>query len=35
MGSELTRPPRLALLGEERERALDIIRAAAATRPLG
>ena len=35
MGNELTRPPRLALVGEERERALSIIRTAAATRPEG
>ena len=33
MGSELTRPPRLPLAGEERERVLRIIRAAIETRP--
>ena len=32
-GTELTRPPRLALVGEERERVLKIIRTAIATRP--
>ena len=33
MGTELTRPPRLPLVGEERERVLKIIRTAIATRP--
>jgi 4-hydroxy-tetrahydrodipicolinate synthase len=33
MGSEVTRPPRLAIEGEERERILKIIRNAIATRP--
>lgn len=33
MGSELTRPPRLPLVGEERDRVLQIIRTAAATAP--
>ena len=32
-GTELTRPPRLALVGEERERILKIIHDCAATRP--
>ena len=32
-GTELCRPPRLPLVGEERERVLRIIRAAIATRP--
>ncbi|MFL5243952.1 MAG: dihydrodipicolinate synthase family protein [Gemmataceae bacterium] len=32
-GSELTRPPRLPLVGEEREKVLGIIRHAIATRP--
>jgi 1-pyrroline-4-hydroxy-2-carboxylate deaminase len=32
-GSELTRPPRLPLIGEERERVLSIIRKGIATRP--
>ena len=32
-GSELTRPPRLPLVGQERESVLAIIRAAIATRP--
>ena len=32
-GTELTRPPRLALIGEERERILKIVRDCAATRP--
>ena len=32
-GSELCRPPRLPLVGEERERVLKIIREAIATRP--
>lgn len=33
LGSELTRPPRLAIAGEERERVLGIIRRAIASRP--
>lgn len=33
LGSERTRPPRLPLEGEERERVLEIIRRAIATRP--
>jgi len=33
MGSELTRPPRLPLVGEERERVLKLIRRAIETRP--
>jgi len=33
MGSELTRPPRLPLIGREREDVLGIIRKAIATRP--
>ncbi len=33
MGSELTRPPRLPLVGEEREKILQIIRTGIATRP--
>ena len=32
-GSELTRPPRLPLVGEERERILKIVRNCVATRP--
>jgi 4-hydroxy-tetrahydrodipicolinate synthase len=32
-GTELTRPPRLPLVGEERERVLGLIRAAIKTRP--
>jgi len=32
-GTELTRPPRLPLVGEEREQVLNIIRTAKATRP--
>jgi len=32
-GTELCRPPRLTLVGEERERVLKLIRAAIATRP--
>ena len=32
-GTELTRPPRLPLVGEERERILSIVRQCAATRP--
>jgi 4-hydroxy-tetrahydrodipicolinate synthase len=32
-GTELCRPPRLTLVGEERERVLKMIRAAIATRP--
>lgn len=32
-GSERTRPPRLALVGEERERVLEIVRDCVATRP--
>lgn len=32
-GSELTRPPRLPLVGEERERILKIVRDCVATRP--
>jgi 4-hydroxy-tetrahydrodipicolinate synthase len=32
-GSELTRPPRLTLVGEERERILEIIREGIRTRP--
>jgi 1-pyrroline-4-hydroxy-2-carboxylate deaminase len=34
-GSERVRPPRLALEGAERERVLDIVRKAKATRPQG
>jgi hypothetical protein len=36
MGSELTRPPRLPIVGEERERerVLNIIHTAIATRPV-
>jgi 4-hydroxy-tetrahydrodipicolinate synthase len=33
LGSELTRPPRLPLVGQEREEVLGIIRKAIATRP--
>ena len=33
-GTELCRPPRLSIAGEERERILKIIRDAKATRPL-
>ena len=33
MGNELTRPPRLPLVGEERERVLEIIHTSIATRP--
>jgi 4-hydroxy-tetrahydrodipicolinate synthase len=33
IGSELTRPPRLPIVGEERERVLKIIRTAKASRP--
>lgn len=33
LGSEVTRPPRLPLVGQERERVLGIIRRAIATRP--
>jgi 1-pyrroline-4-hydroxy-2-carboxylate deaminase len=33
LGSELTRPPRLPLIGEERERILKIIRDGISTRP--
>jgi len=33
LGSEVTRPPRLALVGEERERVLQIIRKGIANRP--
>ncbi|MCS6860882.1 MAG: dihydrodipicolinate synthase family protein [Abditibacteriales bacterium] len=33
LGSELTRPPRLPLVGKEREEILNIIRKAMATRP--
>lgn len=33
LGSERTRPPRLPIVGEERERVLSIIRQAIATRP--
>ena len=32
-GTELTRPPRLPLVGEEREQVLNVIRTAKATRP--
>ena len=32
-GSERTRPPRLSLVGEERERILQIVRSSVATRP--
>jgi len=32
-GTELCRPPRLPLVGEERERVLGIIRKAKATQP--
>ena len=32
-GTEIVRPPRLPLIGEQREEALKIIRASAATRP--
>ncbi len=32
-GTEVTRPPRLPLVGEERQRVLDIIRQGIATRP--
>jgi len=32
-GTELTRPPRLPLVGEERERILSIVRQCVATRP--
>ena len=35
LGSERTRPPRLAIEGEERERVLAVIRKAIATRPVG
>ncbi|MBI3468266.1 MAG: dihydrodipicolinate synthase family protein, partial [Planctomycetes bacterium] len=34
LGSESVRPPRLTLVGEERERVLSIIRKAIATRPV-
>lgn len=34
-GTELCRPPRLPLAGEERERIVKLIRAAIATRPVG
>jgi 1-pyrroline-4-hydroxy-2-carboxylate deaminase len=34
MGNELTRPPRLPIVGEERDRVLDIIRRAIETRPV-
>ncbi len=34
-GSELTRPPRLPIIGDEREQVLNIIRTAKATRPGG
>lgn len=33
LGSEMVRPPRLPILGQEREEILDIIRRAIATRP--
>jgi 4-hydroxy-tetrahydrodipicolinate synthase len=33
-GTELTRSPRLALVGEERERVLELIRTGIATRPV-
>ena len=33
-GTELTRPPRLPIVGEERERVLNIIRTASASRPV-
>jgi 4-hydroxy-tetrahydrodipicolinate synthase len=33
LGSERTRPPRLALVGDERERVLEIVRNCVATRP--
>ena len=32
-GNEIVRPPRLPLIGEQREEALKIIRESAATRP--
>ena len=32
-GTELTRPPRLPIVGDEREQVLKIIRTAKATRP--
>ena len=32
-GTEIVRPPRLPLIGEQREEALKIIRESAATRP--
>jgi 4-hydroxy-tetrahydrodipicolinate synthase len=32
-GTELTRPPRLPLVGDEREQVLNVIRTAKATRP--
>ena len=34
-GHERTRPPRLPLVGEERERVLGIVRNCVATRPQG
>ena len=34
LGSELTRPPRLPIVGAEREEVLGIIRNAIATRPV-
>jgi 1-pyrroline-4-hydroxy-2-carboxylate deaminase len=34
LGSELTRPPRLPIVGAEREEILNVIRQAIATRPL-
>jgi 4-hydroxy-tetrahydrodipicolinate synthase len=33
LGGETTRPPRLALVGEERERVMEIIRKGISTRP--
>jgi 1-pyrroline-4-hydroxy-2-carboxylate deaminase len=35
LGSETTRAPRLPIVGEERERVLEVIRKAIATRPTG
>ena len=33
LGSEIVRPPRLTLIGQEREKILNIIRSSIATRP--
>jgi 4-hydroxy-tetrahydrodipicolinate synthase len=33
IGSEFVRPPRLCLVGEERDRVLSLIRASVASRP--